>query len=105
MDAYFYGARGVLAVADLTRRTTLINLVGWIDAVVRVVGHVPTLIAVNKADLAGQADFGTLEIRSIADAIGGAGCLMTSAKTGEGVEEAFMDLGTTVARKQMDGYI
>ncbi len=82
MDAYFSGARGILAVADLTRRTALIDLVGWIDSVVRVVGPVPTWVAVNKADLAERADLGTKEIETIVDAIGGAGYLMTSAKTG-----------------------
>ncbi len=71
LDAYFYGARGILAVVDLTQRTTLIDLVGWIDSVVRVVGPVPTLVAVNKADLADRADFGTKEIENIVDAIGG----------------------------------
>src|SRR6266704_3599805 len=30
-DAYFYGANGILAVADLTRRRTLDNLDDWID--------------------------------------------------------------------------
>src|SRR5437870_8824757 len=32
-DAYFYGANGILAVADLTRRRTLDNLDDWIDGV------------------------------------------------------------------------
>src|SRR5207249_9572463 len=30
-DAYFYGANGILAVADLTRRKTLDELDDWID--------------------------------------------------------------------------
>src|SRR5207247_2459493 len=32
-DAYFYGANGILAVADLTRRRTLDDLDDWIDGV------------------------------------------------------------------------
>src|SRR5205807_455417 len=56
-DAYFYGANGILAVADLTRRRTLDDLDDWIDSVEQVVGKVPILIAVNKADLASNARF------------------------------------------------
>src|SRR5256885_13827134 len=47
-DAYFYGANGILAVADLTRRRTLDDLDDWIDSVEQVVGEVPILIVVNK---------------------------------------------------------
>lgn len=63
------------------------------------------MIAVNKPDLAGRSDFGTREIENIVDAIGGAGYLMTSAKTGERVEAAFLALGTAVVRTQLDGHI
>ncbi|MFA5896673.1 MAG: ADP-ribosylation factor-like protein, partial [Thermoplasmata archaeon] len=45
-DAYFYGATGILAVADLTRRKTLDDLDDWIDGVEQIVGRVPILIAV-----------------------------------------------------------
>ncbi len=101
-EAYFYGARGVIAVADLTRRSTLIDLAGWIDGVERVVGKVPVLVAVNKADLAAHADYGEKEIRNVAEAYD-ADFIMTSAKTGARVEEAFQRLGTAVARLQLEG--
>lgn len=99
-DAYFNGAQGILAVADLTRRSTLIDLAGWIEGVERIAGKVPAVIAVNKADLAGQADFGAREIGSIAEAFG-CGYLMSSAKTGANVEEAFGRLLTSVAAEQL----
>src|SRR5256884_8881398 len=35
-EAFFHGAKGVLAVADLTRRPTLDDLDDWIDSVVQV---------------------------------------------------------------------
>src|SRR3972149_3160064 len=54
-DAYFYGANGILAVADLTRKRTLDALDDWIDGVEQVVGKVPILIAVNKSDLVSDA--------------------------------------------------
>ncbi len=94
-ESYFHGAHGVLAVADLTRRETLDGLLGWIDAVDRVVGPVPVVLALNKADLAGHAAYDRAEARRIADALQ-ADCLLTSAKTGEGVEEAFRSLGEAI---------
>src|SRR6266704_3512598 len=101
-EAYFYGARGILAVADLTRRSTLIDLAGWIDGVEKVVGRVPVLIAINKADLEDHADYGEKEIRGIAEAYD-ADFIRTSAKTADGVEEAFQRLGAVVAQRQLEG--
>src|SRR5256886_9687469 len=67
-DAYFYGANGILAVADLTRRRTLDNLDDWIDGVEDVVGKVPILIAVNKADLAANARFREIDVAALSKA-------------------------------------
>src|SRR3989449_10393103 len=67
-DAYFYGANGILAVADLTRRRTLDNLDDWIDGVEDVVGKVPILIAVNKSDLAANARFREIDVAAFAKA-------------------------------------
>src|SRR6266852_4612512 len=67
-EAYFYGANGILAVADLTRRRTLDNLDDWIDGVEGVVGNVPILIAVNKSDLASSARFRELDVAAFAKA-------------------------------------
>ena len=99
-EAYFHGAHGVLAVADLTRRETLDGLLAWIDAVDRAAGAVPVVIALNKADLADRAAYDRAEARKTADALH-ADCLLTSAKTGEGVEEAFRRLGTAVLEAQI----
>src|SRR2546422_6856966 len=65
-DAYFYGANGILAVADITRRRTLDNLDDWIDGVEDVVGKVPILIAVNKSDLAANARFREIDVAAFA---------------------------------------
>ncbi|MFQ5909992.1 MAG: ADP-ribosylation factor-like protein, partial [Thermoplasmata archaeon] len=39
-EAYFYGAKGIVAVCDLTRPETVDSLREWIDSVVRVTGEV-----------------------------------------------------------------
>ena len=99
-EAYFYGANGILAVADLTRRKTLDDLDDWIDGVEQVVGKVPIVIAVNKSDLTSEATYGERDVEQVARAFE---CeyLLTSAKTGDNVEEAFRRLGTLVTASQL----
>lgn len=99
-DAYFKGVSGVLAVCDMTHRRSLERLDAWMKAVESVVGEVPTLVALNKADLEGAAEFDEDEAGRIADAFGGA-ALATSARTGENVEEAFRLLATSVATRAL----
>ncbi len=100
-DVYFQGAAGILAVADLTRRETLDGLYEWIDRVDRITSQAPVVLAVNKADLTGQAQFGEAEITRLARAFGGE-FLMTSAKTGANVEEAFRRLGALVLAHRLE---
>src|SRR5437763_6110086 len=49
-EAFFYGAKGVLAVADLTRYSTLKELDDWVHGVLKLIGKVPVVNAVNKID-------------------------------------------------------
>jgi small GTP-binding protein len=99
-DAYFYGANGILAVADITRRRTLDDLDDWVDGVEQVVGKVPILIAVNKTDLVSNAKYGEQDVAQFARAFE---CpyLMTSAKSGEHVEDAFRRIGQMVTESQL----
>src|SRR3989337_1809933 len=83
-DAYFYGANGILAVCDMNRKRTLEALDDWIDGVMRVVGRVPVLIAVNKKDLASRAQYEEREVAQFAKAFESE-YLLASAKTGENV--------------------
>lgn len=99
-DAYFHGAGGILAVADLTRRSTLDSLDAWIRGVESVSGMLPVFLVVNKADLADRAEYGTSEIEAAAKVFG-AEYLATSAKTGANVEEAFRRLAYLAAERQL----
>jgi small GTP-binding protein len=101
-DSFFQGAQGVIAVADLTRRDTLAALPGWVEAVYAVSGKVPIVLAANKADLKSEAQVGPAEVGSMATMFG---CefILTSAKTGERVEDAFLGLGKLIAKAQLDG--
>ena len=95
-DAFFLGAQGILAVVDLTRRETLPAVAEWVRTVEQVAGKVPIVLVGNKSDLAGEAQCGEREVAAVARAIDAAH-LITSAKTGENVEQAFSLLGTAVA--------
>ncbi len=99
-DVYFHGASGILAVADLTRRETLDALFEWIDRVDRITSQAPLVVVVNKADLGAKAQFGEAEIARLARAFHG-DFLLTSAKTGANVEEAFRRLGTLVLERRL----
>ncbi len=97
-EAYFHGARGILAVVDLTRKSTLDGIGDWIRAVQDVAGAVPLVLLANKHDLAAQAMSTPAQVAEAAKALGCAS-FMTSAKTGENVEASFRHLAGLMVRR------
>jgi GTPase SAR1 family protein len=86
-QSYLRGSHGVLYVVDGTRRETLEQLPELEKLVREAAGAVPSLVALNKADLTGEwrlsaADEAGLKARGLE-------VLRTSAKTGDAVEDAF----------------
>src|SRR5207249_12298172 len=100
-DAYFYGANGVVAVCDLTRRWTLDKLDDWVHRVFDVVGEILVVYAVNKIDLKDEVMilYGDKEIAQAVRAFE-APYFYASAKTGENVEILFRRLGTMVLQRE-----
>src|SRR3972149_5787265 len=96
-EAYFHGAQGILAVADITRYDTLEDLDSWVESVFRTVGEIPVAFAVNKLDLRDQAAFGEEQVKQATEAFN-APYFFSSAKTGENVETVFQSLGETVVK-------
>lgn len=89
-SAYFSGANGAFFVCDSTRRDTLESLNSWYTEFSSVAGNVPIIPLANKCDMTSQVTDESL--RSLSTMIG-RDFRRTSAKTGEGVEEAFLQLG------------
>ena len=96
-EAYFHGAQGILAVADITRYDTLEDLDSWVESVFRTVGEIPVAFAINKTDLKDQAAFGEEQVKQATEAFE-APYFFSSAKTGENVELVFRTLGETIAK-------
>jgi small GTP-binding protein len=93
---YLRGAHAVLYVVDGTRRTTFEQLPSLRELVRATVGDVPSLLALNKADLEAQWEL----TRSDDATLSGTGLhtVRTSAKSGLGVEDAFHWLAKEVLR-------
>jgi hypothetical protein len=90
-EAYYHGAKGILAVADLTRRETLVDLDGWARSIRSVAGDIPTYAVLNKADLDAHRRLPHAEAEAFFRERAWP-WTYTSAKTGAGVEEAFRGL-------------
>lgn len=96
-EAYFYGAKGILAVCDSTRKSTLEDLDDWIEGVYSVTGKVPIAILANKVDLKDKRELKPEEMEQFAKAYDSPSHF-TSAKTGEGVDEAFLSLSHRILK-------
>jgi small GTP-binding protein len=92
--SYIRGAAGYLLVADGTRPDTLDSGLDIVDQVEGEIGRVPFVFVLNKTDLVEEwriqeSDLGGIQAL-------GCPILRTSAKTGAGVEEAFLQLAKLV---------
>lgn len=92
-DSTFRGSKGVILVADITRKETLKSLEDyWIPTIKKIIGNIPFIILANKSDLTKGTKYSDSELRQLAKRYD-AKYYITSAKTGENVELAFVDLG------------
>lgn len=90
------GAQGVLMVYDVTNEDTRRGLEDyWMPAVWRLAGRVPMVIAANKSDLAADRVWAEEYLYFLSQKYTCAG-ILTSAKTGDKVEQAFKALGEQI---------
>jgi len=101
-EAYFFGAKGIIAVCDVTSRPTLDDLDDWIEGVYSVTGKIPIHFLANKVDLVDQMVITEKDVREAARAYDSP-YFFTSAKTGENVEAAFESLAETLAHNAIQG--
>ena len=77
-------------MCDVTRPETLKELDGWAEAITSVAGDIPVCLLANKNDVA-ERPLKEPEIRKFGEARGWP-IFLTSAKTGDYVEEAFGEI-------------
>jgi small GTP-binding protein len=95
--SYLRGMHGYLLVVDGTRRQTLDDALALNDRVVSEIGKVPAVLALNKFDLAEQWEIEPARETQLTAA--GWTLQHTSAKTGDAVEKAFLQLAQLMPAK------
>eukprot|EP01147_Barroeca_monosierra_P004860 gene4860-8689_t len=101
--SYYRGAAGVLLVYDVSRRSTFNHLQTWLNDA-RALTNPSTVIFLigNKVDLEDQRDVPTEEAKQFAED-NGLVFLEASAKTGQNVEEAFLETAKQIFQSIQDG--
>ena len=94
---YLRGMSGYLLVADGTRRQTLDDALALNERVVQEFGKLPSLLLLNKFDLTDQWEIDSSQGAKLSAA--GWNVFNTSAKTGDGVEKAFLQLAQATLDK------
>lgn len=95
-DSYLRGASGYILVMDGTRRATLDTALSLQQTATRVLGNVPFVSVINKADLRTEWEIDDAAIGDLRQR--GWTVTMGSAKLGEGVDELFTDLARKLLR-------
>lgn len=96
-SSYVRGASGYFLVVDGTRRATLTTAFDILKRMKADIGDIPFILLFNKADLEDEWEIDDNTIEDLSKE--GITMLKTSAKTGIGVEDAFLRL----AEKTLEG--
>ena len=99
-NAYYRGAEGILIVFDLTQKESFENIENWINEVTVYTGKDVIMICLgNKSDL--KKGIGKNLIDDFQKKTG-LEIINVSAKTGDGVEEAFKHIIELLIKKNME---
>lgn len=96
--SYLRGASGYLLVVDGTRRDTLYKALALQSRVEEAIGSVPFLLLMNKSDLADLWEIDNREMAALEQK--NWNVVNTSAKTGHGVDDAFLALTNKMMEEQ-----
>jgi small GTP-binding protein len=93
--SYVQGAAGALLVCDLTRANTLSSLRKYAQQLKNASPNAALSLIANKADLTEMREVSGADLEALAQELG-APLLISSAKTGVGVEQAFQSLAEQI---------
>ncbi|MEX2681604.1 MAG: Rab family GTPase [Candidatus Sigynarchaeota archaeon] len=96
---FYKGAQGIIIVFDLTSHETFKNVKAWHDDAISVLGNVPCHVIGNKLDMSEKRAVSDEEIRNLSQELS-CRVFLTSAFTGEHVEESFRDLALRAREAQ-----
>jgi small GTP-binding protein len=98
---YAQGADTAFIVYDITEMESFNALINWKNDLMNFAGDIPFIVIGNKKDLDDDRKVATERAKKIAKELGAIHFLETSAKTGEGVEEAFQKLAIKTYQDRM----
>lgn len=101
----FGGVEGAMIVCDLTRRDSLDSIRDyWIPSLLTTTGRVPVVLLGNKEDLKDKIEFGMEELKKVTSEYGDdiSIAFLSSAKTGNNVESAFLDIGRRILKSTVE---
>lgn len=101
--SYYRGAAGALIIYDITRRSTYNHLSSWLTDARNLTNPNTVIFLIgNKSDLDAQRDVTFDEAQKFAEE-NGLKFVEASAKTGENVEEAFLETAKKIFESIQDG--
>ena len=86
---YAEGANTAFLIYDITDLTSFTNVMKWKTELNEIAGNIPFMIIGNKLDLQARRQVPSGDAVKMSSALGALSSFETSAKTGEGVEDAF----------------
>lgn len=95
--SYLQGARGAILVCDLTRPETLTSLTKYHTQLNKINPNIPIVLLGNKIDLTDDLVLTKAQLDEQAAHFNTISVMMTSAKTGTGVEKSFSALAKHLA--------
>ena len=95
---YYKGAQGALLVFDVTRPRTYQDISTWNQDLADYSGPIPKVLVANKIDL--EKNVSEEEAKEMAEKIEAADLIFTSAKAGIAVDNAFINIGLAIIKKE-----